>query len=96
LSTVSRAIGTNHFATVVDTVLLLENTLRGNPGCAVGPKTPTEVVVALLGQRSPASCSGLVIPQAFWYGGCSFLREWIRSPVCNGTLLRARCNSFEY
>jgi hypothetical protein len=41
LFTVSRAIGTNHFATVVDTVLLLENTLRGNPGCAVGPKTPT-------------------------------------------------------
>jgi hypothetical protein len=41
LSTVPRAIGTNHFATVVDTVLLLENTLRGNPGCAVGPKTPT-------------------------------------------------------
>jgi hypothetical protein len=41
LSTVPRVIGTNHFATVVDTVLLLENTLRGNPGCAVGPKTPT-------------------------------------------------------
>jgi hypothetical protein len=31
-----------------------------------------------------------------WCGGSSFPREWGWSPVCNGTLLRARCNSFEY
>ena len=37
----SRASGTNHLATVGSIVLLLKNTLRGNPGCAVGPKTLT-------------------------------------------------------
>jgi hypothetical protein len=41
LSIVSRASGTNHLATVGNIVLLLKNTLRGNPECAVGPKTPT-------------------------------------------------------
>jgi hypothetical protein len=56
----------------------------------------TEVVVALLVQWSPASHLELVIPQAFWCGGCSFLQEWTWSPVCIGTLLRARCNSFRY
>jgi hypothetical protein len=56
----------------------------------------TEVVVALLVQWSPASHLEFVVPQALWCGGCSFLREWTRSPVCNGTLLRARCNSFRY
>jgi hypothetical protein len=35
-----------------------------------------EVVVALLAQWSPTSCSGLVIPQALWCGGSSFPREW--------------------
>jgi hypothetical protein len=56
----------------------------------------TEVVVALLVQRSPASHPEFVIPQAFWCGGCSYLREWTWSLVCNGTLLRARCNTFRY
>jgi hypothetical protein len=56
----------------------------------------TEVVVVLLVQWSSASHLELVILQAFWCGGCSFLREWTRSLVCNGTLLRARCNSFKY
>jgi hypothetical protein len=56
----------------------------------------TEVVVALLVQWSPVSHLELVIPQAFWCGCCSFRREWTRSLVCNGTLLRARCNSFKY
>jgi hypothetical protein len=56
----------------------------------------TEVVVALLVQWSPASHLEFVIPQASWCGGCSFLQEWTWSPVCNRTLLRARCNSFKY
>jgi hypothetical protein len=47
-------------------------------------------------QWSPMSRSELVIPQAFWCGGCSFLWEWTWSPVCNGILLRVRCNSFKY
>jgi hypothetical protein len=49
----------------------------------------SEVVVALLVQWSPASHLEFVIPQAFWRGGCSFPRKWSRSPVCNGTFLRA-------
>jgi hypothetical protein len=44
LSTISRAPSMNHRATVGNTVLLLKSTLRGNPGCAVGPKTPTLAV----------------------------------------------------
>jgi hypothetical protein len=55
-----------------------------------------EVVVALLVQWSPASHLEFIVPQALWCGGCSFLREWTRSPVCNGTCLRARCNYFKY
>jgi hypothetical protein len=31
-------------------------------------------------QWSSASHLEFVIPQAFWCGGCSFLREWTRSP----------------
>jgi hypothetical protein len=56
----------------------------------------TEVVVALLVQRSPASHPEFVIPQAFWCGGCSFPWEWSQSPICKGTCLRARCNCFKY
>jgi hypothetical protein len=37
-------------------------------------------------QRSPASCRELVAPQAPRCGGCSYLRRWNRSSVCNGTL----------
>jgi hypothetical protein len=44
----------------------------------------------------PVSHLEFAIPQAFRCGDCSFLWEWTRSPVCNGTLLRARCNSFKY
>jgi hypothetical protein len=77
---------------------------RGPFGSSVCPEAitvavlppETEVVVALLVQWSPASHLEFVIPQALRCGGCSFLREWTRSPVCNGTLLRARCNSFKY
>jgi hypothetical protein len=50
----------------------------------------------MLVQWSPASHLEFVILQAFQCGGCSFLQEWTRSTVCNGTHLRARCNSFKY
>jgi hypothetical protein len=43
-------------------------------------------------ERSPASHLEFVIPQALWYGGCSYLREWNRSPVCNGTLSMGVCS----
>jgi len=38
LSTVPRAIGTNHFATVVDTVLLLKTPWGETPGVRSDPK----------------------------------------------------------
>jgi hypothetical protein len=37
-------------------------------------------------EQSPASHLEFVILQAFRCGGCSYLREWNRSPVCKGTL----------
>jgi hypothetical protein len=52
----------------------------------------TEVVAALLVQRSPASHLEFVIPQALWCGGCSYPREWNRSSVCNGTLSFGVCS----
>jgi hypothetical protein len=42
--------------------------------------------LSLLMERSPASHPEFVIPQALWCRGCSYPREWNRSPVCNGTL----------
>jgi hypothetical protein len=49
------------------------------------------VAVSVLGpwlplQRSPASRPKLVAPQAPRCGGCSCLRRWNRSSICNGTL----------
>jgi hypothetical protein len=46
----------------------------------------------LLEQRSLASHLEFVIPQALWCGGCSYPREWNRSPVCNGTLSMGICS----
>jgi hypothetical protein len=43
-------------------------------------------------ERSPASHLEFVIPLAFWCGGCSYLWEWNRSPVCNGTLSMGVCS----
>jgi hypothetical protein len=43
-------------------------------------------------ERSPMSHLEFVIPQALWCGGCSFLREWNRSPICNGTLSMDVCS----
>jgi hypothetical protein len=66
------------------------------PSLLLSSLPEAEVVVALLVQWSPVSHLGFVIPQAFWCGGCSFPREGSQSPICNGTCLRARCNSFKY
>jgi hypothetical protein len=52
----------------------------------------TEVAVALLAPRSPVSHPEFVVPQALWCGGCSYPREWNRSPVCNGTLSTGVCS----
>jgi hypothetical protein len=52
----------------------------------------TEVVVALLVQRSPASHPEFVVPQALWCGGCSYPWEWNRSSVCDGTLSMGVCS----
>jgi hypothetical protein len=43
-------------------------------------------------ERSPASHLEFVIPQALWCGGCSYPREWNRSPVCNSTLSMGVCS----
>jgi hypothetical protein len=51
-----------------------------------------EVVAALLVQRSPVSQLEFFVPQALWCGGCSYLREWNRSPICNGTLSMGVCS----
>jgi hypothetical protein len=52
----------------------------------------TEVVAALLVQRSLTSHPEFVIPQALRCGGCSYPREWNRSSVCNGTLSTGVCS----
>jgi hypothetical protein len=47
---------------------------------------------SLLLQRSPASHPKFVVPQALRCGGCSYLREWNRSSVCNGILSAGVCS----
>jgi hypothetical protein len=47
---------------------------------------------SLLQQRSPASHPEFVVPQALRCGGCSYLREWNRNSVCNGTLSAGVCS----
>jgi hypothetical protein len=46
----------------------------------------------LLLQRSLASRPELVATQALRCGGCSYLRRWNRSSVCNGTLSAGVCS----
>jgi hypothetical protein len=61
----------------------------------VGPGTPPPPgfeTPTLLLQRSPASHSEFVVPQALRCGGCSYPREWNRSSVCNGTLSAGVCS----
>jgi hypothetical protein len=48
--------------------------------------------LSLLMKRSPASHLEFVIPQALWCRGCSYPREWNRSPVCNSTLSMGVCS----
>jgi hypothetical protein len=60
---------------------------------AAAVKLPeTEVVVTLLVQWPPASHLEFVVPQALWCGGCSYPREWNRSPICNVTLSMGVCS----
>jgi hypothetical protein len=47
---------------------------------------------SLLLQRSSASHPEFVVPQALRCGGCSYLREWNRSSICNGTLSAGVCS----
>jgi hypothetical protein len=53
---------------------------------------PRRRSLSLLMERSPASHPEFVVPQAVWCGGCSYPREWNRSPVCNGTLSMGVCS----
>jgi hypothetical protein len=64
------------------------------PGAIAASILPseTEVVTALLVQRSPASHPEFVVPQALWCRGCSYSREWNRSSVCNGSLSMGICS----
>jgi hypothetical protein len=43
-------------------------------------------------QWSAASHLEFAVPQALRCGGCSYPREWNRSPVCNGTLSAGVCS----
>jgi hypothetical protein len=47
---------------------------------------------SLLRQRLLASHPELVAPQALRCGGCSYLRGWNQSSVCNGTLSADVCS----
>jgi hypothetical protein len=53
---------------------------------------PKRRSLSLLVQWLPASHLEFVVPQALWCGGCSYPREWNRSPVCNGTLSMGVCS----
>jgi hypothetical protein len=53
---------------------------------------PRRRSLSLLVQWSPVSHLEFVVPQALWCGGCSYPREWNRSPVCNGTLSMGVCS----
>jgi hypothetical protein len=46
----------------------------------------------LLQERAAVSRLEFVVPRASWYGGCSYPREWNRSPVCNGILSAGVCS----
>jgi hypothetical protein len=64
------------------------------PGAIAAAVLPseTEVVAALLVQRSLASHMEFVVPWALRCGGCSYPREWNRSSVCNGILSAGVCS----
>jgi hypothetical protein len=64
------------------------------PGAIAAAVLPseTEVVAALLVQRSPASHPEFAVSQALRCGGSSYPREWNRRSVCNGTLSMGVCS----
>jgi hypothetical protein len=53
---------------------------------------PKRRSLSLLVQWSSASHLEFVVPQALRCGGCSYPREWNRSPNCNGTLNMGVCS----
>jgi hypothetical protein len=53
---------------------------------------PRQRSLSMLVQWSPASHLEFVVPQALRCGGCSYPREWNRSPICNGTLNMGVCS----
>jgi hypothetical protein len=53
---------------------------------------PERRSLSLLMERSAASQPEFVVPQALRCGGCSYLREWNRSSVCNDTLSAGVCS----
>jgi hypothetical protein len=53
---------------------------------------PRRRSLSLLLQWWPANHPEFVVPQALRCGGCSYLREWNRSSVCNGTLSAGVCS----
>jgi hypothetical protein len=53
---------------------------------------PRRRSLSLLVQWSSVSHLEFVVPQALWCGGCSYPREWNRSPFCNGTLSMGVCS----
>jgi hypothetical protein len=53
---------------------------------------PEQRSLSLLLQWSAASHLEFVVPQALRCGGCSYLREWNRSSICNGTLSAGVCS----
>jgi hypothetical protein len=53
---------------------------------------PRQRLLSLPVEQSPASHLEFVITQALWCGGCSYPREWNRSPVWNGTLSMVVCS----
>jgi hypothetical protein len=53
---------------------------------------PRRRSLSLLMEWPPASHLEFVVLHALWCGGCSYPREWNRSPVCNGTLSMCVCS----
>jgi hypothetical protein len=60
-----------------------KNTLRGNPGCAVGPKTPTKAAPGLQRGRPESGCNGNTTPinaGAIHHRGAVYLGRTQESP----------------
>jgi hypothetical protein len=53
---------------------------------------PERRSLSLLHEWAAVSRLEFVVPWASWYGGCSYLQERNRSPVCNGTSSAGVCS----